>query len=221
MAEQISPTRMELLAKKSQISLATQGRDLLKEKRSALMKELMKIAERVMVSSDELERVAAEARQALALAEAVDGIEVVRSASFAASGEFSVAVGAENVMGVPVPVIEKKSAARSLLDRGYSLIGTSARIDRVAERFEEELDLVLELAANEMHLRRLADEIQRTSRRVNALENILIPRLAAQRDTIQMVLTEREREDIFRLKHVKRTLQRRKLFSSQRLKASS
>lgn len=55
-----------------------------------------------------------------------------------------------------------------MLERGYSLVGTSARIDRVAERFEEEIELVLEVAAHELRLRRLAEEIQRTSRRVNA-----------------------------------------------------
>ncbi|HXH14016.1 MAG TPA: V-type ATP synthase subunit D [Alphaproteobacteria bacterium] len=210
MPERMSPSRMILLAIKGQLALATQGRDLLQEKRNALMKEFMKIAERVMVSSDDLERVAAEARRTLAMAEAIEGSETVRSASFAARGEVSLAVEGANIMGVPVPVIEKKTVSRSVLDRGYSLIGTSARIDLVAERFEAELDLLLELAASEMCLRRLAEEIQSTGRRVNALENIFIPRLLDQRDYIGMILEEREREDIFRLKRVKQTLQRRK-----------
>lgn len=208
MAEQVSPTRLELLAKRSQLAMAIQGGDLLKQKRSALVKEFMRVVEHVMVRSDELERFAAQARQSLALAEAEDGAEAVLSASFAASGEVSITVEAASVMGVRVPVIEKKTVARSLLDRGYSLIGTSARIDQVAERFEDELELVLEVAAHEMRLRRLAEEIQRTSRRVNALENILIPRLVAERDYIRMVLEEREREEIFRLKRVKQKLQR-------------
>jgi V/A-type H+-transporting ATPase subunit D len=201
---------MELLATKAQLALATQGRDLLKEKRNALMKELMKVAERVLVSSDELERVAAEARRTLAMAEAVDGHEAVRSASFAARGEVLLSVEGVNVMGVPVPVIEKQPVARSLLDRGYSLIGTSARIDRVAERFAEELDLLLDLADSELRLRRLADEIQRTSRRVNALEHILLPQLVARRDAIRLRLAEREREEIFRLKRAKHALLRSK-----------
>ena len=210
MPEPIAPTRMELLARKSQIALATRGRDVLKDKRNVLMKEFMKHAERAMVSSDALERVAAEARRTLAKAEAVDGSEAVRSASFAARGEVSLAVEGTRVMGVLVPVIEQKTVSRSLLDRGYSLLGTSARIDQVAERFEEELNLVLELAASEMRLRRLAQELQSTNRRVNALEHLLIPRLVAQRHAIQATLEEREREDIFRLKRVKRTLQRQK-----------
>jgi len=206
----IAPTRMELLAHKLQIALATQGRDILKEKRHALMQEFMKIAEHVLVRSDALAHAAAEARSALARAAALDGDEAVRSASFAAGGEVSLTVEGSSVMGVQVPVIEHTTVARSLLDRGYSLLGTSARIDQAAERFEAELNLVLELAASEMRLHRLLQALQSTSRRVNALEHRLIPRLVAERDAIQATLAEREREDTFRLKRLKQTLQRKK-----------
>ncbi len=204
--ENVSPTRMELLAVKGQIGLAEQGRDLLKEKRNALMKEFMKIADQVMLSSDELEQAAADARRALARAEALDGPEAVRSAAFAASAELHLSVEGAFVMGVPVPIIEQKSAARAVIDRGYSLSGTSARIDEAAERFEDEVDLLIELAASELRLRRLAEEIRKTNRRVNALENILIPRLHARKMYIEMVLEERAREDLFRLKTVKRAM---------------
>lgn len=204
--ENVSPTRMELLAVKGQIGLAEQGRDLLKEKRNALMKEFMKIADAVMRGSDELEQVAMDARRALGRAEALDGPEVVRSAAFAAQGELTLSVEGAFVMGVPVPVIEKKSVSRGVIDRGYSLSGTSSRIDETAERFEEEVDLLIELAASELRLRRLAEEIRKTSRRVNALENIMIPRLHARKTYIDMVLEERAREDLFRLKTVKRAI---------------
>ncbi|MBI2358130.1 MAG: V-type ATP synthase subunit D [Deltaproteobacteria bacterium] len=206
MAERVSPTRMELQATKWQIALAIQGRDLLKDKRNVLMKEFMKVAEHVMGRSDELERSAASARHALALAEALEGEEAVRSASFAARGEASIDVGGGDVMGAPAPRIERASLSRPLHERGYSLVGTSAKIDDVARRFEDELNLVVEVAASEARLRRLAEEIQRTSRRVNALENITLPRLVAERDTIEMVLEERGREDLFRLKRVKKRL---------------
>ncbi|MCL4487792.1 MAG: V-type ATP synthase subunit D [Chloroflexi bacterium] len=208
--ENVSPTRMELLAVKGQIGLAEQGRDLLKEKRNALMKEFMKIADAVMTGSDELERVAAEARRTLARAEALDGPEAVQSAAFAAQGELTLSVEGAFVMGVPVPVIEQKSAARSLVDRGYSLSGTSARIDKTAESFEEEVDLLIELAASELRLRRLAEEIRKTSRRVNALDNIMIPRLHSRKSYIEMVLEERAREDLFRLKTVKRAIMKKR-----------
>lgn len=207
--EQIRATRAEFLAKKKQIVLARQGRDLLKQKRDALLKELMRTAEQVVGSSDELERIVGESVAALALAEALDGPEAVRSAAFAAQGQVSVAVTVTNVMGVLTPVIEQKSVVRGALDRGYNLTSVSSRIEAVAEVFEHQLDLIIELAASEMRLRRLAEEIGRTTRRVNALDSVLIPRLEAQRSYVQMVLEEREREDLFRLKRVKVKLERR------------
>jgi V/A-type H+-transporting ATPase subunit D len=206
--EQVRATRAELLAKKKQISLARQGRDLLQEKRNALLREFMRTAKDVMRESSELERVVGESAVALALAEALDGPEAVRSAAFAARGQVTLEVTGVNIMGVPVPLIEKKSVARGPLDRGYSLSGVSSRIEAAAEAFETQLDLIIELAASEMRLRRLAEEIGRTTRRVNALDNVVIPRLEAQRDYIQMVLEEREREDRFRLKRVKVKLER-------------
>ncbi len=206
--EQVNPTRMELLAKRAQIALAEQGRDLLKEKRNALWKELMQTARLAMRQSSELEQLASEARYALAWAEALDGREVVQSAAFAARRQVSIEVAAANVMGVAVPVIERKKLARSSLQRGYSLASTSSRVDAAAARFEDELELVIELAAGELRLRRLSEEIRKTTIRVNALETILLPRLEAQRAYIESVLDEREREDMFRLKRVKAKIER-------------
>lgn len=210
MEQRVSPTRMELLSRKRQIALAEQGEELLREKRNALAKEFMKIVGVVVEASERLEKVATDASQALVMAEAIDGVEVTRSASFVAPRGIDVRVASESVMGVEVPRLEEEDLSRSILERGYSLSGTSSRIDLVAERFEEEVELIIELAATEMRLRRLAEEIQETTRRVNALENVLIPRLEAQLKYIQMVLDEREREDIFRLKHIKRVLTRKK-----------
>lgn len=209
--EQIRATRAELLAKKKQIGLARQGRDLLKEKRNALLKELIRTAEQVIRSSDELEQSVGESVAALALAEALDGPEAVQSAAFAARGQVPLTVKVTNVMGVLIPMIEQKRVGRGPLDRGYSLTNVSSRIEEVAETFETLLDLIIELASSEMRLRRLAEEIGRTTRRVNALENVLIPHLETQRNYIQMVLAEREREDLFRLKRVKMKLERREL----------
>ena len=110
-------------------------------------------------------------------------------------------------MGVPVPVIERKSVGRNPLNRGYSLPTVSSRIDAVAEAFEVLLDQTIEVADSEMRLRRLAEEIGRTTRRVNALDSVLIPRLETQRNYVQMVLEDREREDLFRLKRVKLKLE--------------
>ncbi len=206
--QKVSSTRMELLAKKAQIALAQQGRELLEQKRTALMREFLSVADRVLAGSDVLQQSAAEARRALARAEVVAGTEAVRSAAMATRGELTLDVRSANVMGVRVPVIEQKRVARSALGRGYSLVGTSVTIDEAAAAFETEVDSVIQLAESELRLTRLAAEIQRTSRRVNALEHVLIPRLIAERDYIQLALDERERADHFRLKRVKSDLQR-------------
>jgi V/A-type H+-transporting ATPase subunit D len=206
----VSVTRMGLLARKAQLTLASQGRDLLEQKRTALLKEFLRTADTAFEHSDALQQTAANARQALARADKMAGAEAVASAALASRSEFSIEVTASSVMGVRVPHIEQKGAVRSLLDRGYSIVGTSTTIDEAASAFEMEVESIIQLAETELRLRRLGDEIQRTSRRLNALDHFLIPRLQAERDFIQMVLDERERADHFRLKRVKRTLERKR-----------
>jgi V/A-type H+-transporting ATPase subunit D len=204
----VTITRTELLAKKEQIGLARQGLDLLKQKRAALLRELMKAADSVMARSDALQETAAAARQALARAEARAGPETVRSAGMAARGEVALDVRAVNVMGVSIPAIEQRRVSRSVLGRGYAPSGTSVTIDEAAAAFEAEVDSLIELAESELRLKRLVNEIQRTSRRANGLEHIIIPRLEGERNLIQMALDERERSDHFRLKRVKRARQK-------------
>jgi len=206
----VSVTRMELLTRKVQITLASQGRDLLEQKRTALMKEFMRTADTAMERSDALQVSATEANQSLARAEAWAGAETVRSAALASRGGFSLEVTNRSVMGVRVPHIEQRSASRSFLERGYSIVGTSVAIDEAASAFEREVEAIIQLAEIELRLTRLGEEIQRTSRRLNALEHFLIPRLKAERDFIQMALDERERADHFRLKLVKRSLERKR-----------
>ncbi len=207
----VSVTRMELLARKAQITLARQGRELLEQKRTALMKEFLRIADTVMERSDALQQAATSAQQALAWAEAIAGTEAVQSAALASRSELPLQVSSVSVMGIRVPHIEQKRVTRSMVGRGYSIVGTSITIDEAAQAFEGEVDAIIKLAESELRLTRLASEIQRTSRRLNALDHLLIPRLHAERDFIQMALDERERSDHFRLKLVKRVLERRRM----------
>lgn len=206
----VSVTRMELLARKSQISLASQGRDLLEQKRTALLKEFLRMADTAMERSDALQFAATNARYALARSDTIAGTEAVRSAALASRTELPLQVTTARIMGVNVPHIEQKRVSRSMLDRGFAITGTSITIDEAASAFESEVEAIIELAEMELRLTRLAEEIQRTSRRLNALEHFLIPRLKAECEFIQMVLDERERADHFRLKLVKRTLERKR-----------
>jgi V/A-type H+-transporting ATPase subunit D len=203
----ISSTRMEMLAHQRRIALAKRGRELLEQKRTALIKEFLRVADTVREGSEALQQAAIEARHALARAEAVAGTEAVRSAAIASRAEFPVQVETTSVMGVKVPHVEGRRVGRSMWGRGYSLQGTSITIDEAASAFEAELDVVIRLAERELRLRHLAEEIQHTSRRVNALTHLLIPRLEVECHYIQMALDERERSDHFRLKLVKRALE--------------
>jgi V/A-type H+-transporting ATPase subunit D len=208
--EQVRPTRMELMRMKAQIRLAEQGRDLLRQKMDALIQEFFKILSTVSESRDELEQVSRAADLALMIAEAVDDPVTLRSASFSTRRSITVDITGKNIMGVPVPVIEKKRVSKNMLERGYGIITTSARIDETAERYEVELDLLIKLAEIETAMRRLGSEIQMNRRRVNALEQILIPELKSQAKYIKNAIEEREREDLFRLKKVKSIIEKTK-----------
>lgn len=208
--EQVNPTRMELMKKNAQIRLAEQGKDLLKEKMDALIQEFLRIMSSVSRSREELEHLSQDARRSLVAAQAVDDSVALTSASFATKRLIQLDIKGKNIMGVPVPVIQKQSVARSICERGYSILGVSGRIDEATEKYEHELDLIIGLAETETALRRLGGEIQMTRRRVNALEQVLIPELRKQAKYITIAIEEREREDLFRLKKVKKILNRKK-----------
>lgn len=205
----VSTTRAELLTHKEQIHLAKQGRDLLEQKRTVLMKEFILVVDTVMQHADVLQQAASRASRALGRAESIAGVEAVRSAAFAARSDLPLTIKTVNVMGIKVPHISQRSVVRSVMNRGYSISGTSVSIDEAAASFEDEVDAILQLADSELRLTRLSREIQRTSRRLNALENHLIPQLEQEEKYIQMALDERERSDHFRLKLIKHAIQRK------------
>jgi V/A-type H+-transporting ATPase subunit D len=207
--QKVTVTRMELLAKKEQIALAQQGLELFKQKRAALLQELVRLAGRALARSQALAEAAAAAEQALARAEITAGPAAVRSAALAARNEVNLDVHTASVMGVRVPVIEQKEVARPALGRGYAPAGMAVAIDEAAAAFEVEVDHLIALADSELRLKRLAEEIQRTSRRANALEHVVLPRLVAERDYIEMVLDERERAAHFQLKRLKQAFRRK------------
>jgi V/A-type H+-transporting ATPase subunit D len=203
LATQVSGTRSELLARRAQIRLAVQGHDLLKEKRTALVAEFQRISADVLAGAEDLQRLATEGQAALADATVEDGPEAVRSAALVTEREVAVEVISRNVAGVQVVAVRAEAVGRGRTGRGYSLVTTSPRIDLVAERFEAQLQRLLEVAAVELSLRRLAQEISRTTRQVNGLEHVVIPRLAAERDAIALVLEQRELEEQIRVKRAR------------------
>jgi len=208
--EQVNPTRMELIKVKNQIKLAEQGKDLLRQKMDALIQEFFLIMKDVSDSRSELEIVDYSARHSLHLATAVDDTVAVKSAALATQRGVYLDISGKNIMGVPVPILEKKKISKGTFERGYSVLGVSGRIDEVAEKFEKEMDLIIKLAETETALRRIGEEIQMNRRRVNALEQVVIPDLRKTAKKIKIAIEEREREDLFRLKKVKKIINRRK-----------
>ena len=214
--EEVRPTRAELLERRSQIALAQQGMDLLKQKRDALLIEFMGVMDETLRLSDSLQKTVSEGQYALTVARAVDGSVALRSAGLACSGEIVVEMSGAKIMGVSVPVVTKgESPIRTSFTRGYSVTGVSSRVDETADKFERILDVIIEYADIETRLKRLGEEIQKTNRRVNALEQITVPSLQEQVSYISQTLDERAREDLFRLKKVKRKIEKKK--AAQRL----
>jgi V/A-type H+-transporting ATPase subunit D len=198
--ERVKATRSELLALRSQTAMAIRGRDVLREKREQLMKELRETGDDILTSSDALDAAVGHGRRALARAEALDGPESLRSVAVVSHRRLRMTTRTSTVMGVRIVEILADPAGRGRTDRGYSMTATSPRVDDVADRFESVVDQFLEYARYELRLRHLVEEVRTTTRRVNALETVVIPRLERDCAVIRTVLDERERQDRFRLK---------------------
>jgi V/A-type H+-transporting ATPase subunit D len=106
-------------------------------------------------------------------------------------------------MGVVVPEIESSKVRKSLDERGYGVLGSSARIDEAADAYEALLEQIILAAEVETAMRKMLDEIEQTKRRVNALEFKLLPDLRESEEYIEQKLEEQEREEIFRMKKIK------------------
>lgn len=209
--EEVRPTRAELLERKQQIALAQQGMDLLKQKRDALLMEFMGVMDETLRLSESLQKNVSEAQYSLAVAKAVDGTVALRSAALATKGEVVIEMTGTKIMGVSVPVVTKgESPIKTSFTRGYSVTGVSSRVDETADKFERILDVIIEYADIETRLKRLGEEINKTNRRVNALEQVTVPALQEQVTYIRQTLDERAREDLFRLKKVKRKIEKKK-----------
>ena len=199
----IKPTRSELIGLKKKIKLSESGHKLLKMKRDGLIIEMFEILEKAKGVRSELEREYAVAQEKLNIAKTIEGTVAVNSTAFSLMDTPKIELESKNVMGVVVPKIESTSVKKSITERGYGIIGTSSRIDEAAEAYESLVEKIILAAEIETTMKRLLDEIEKTKRRVNALEFKLIPELYEALAFITLRLEEMEREEIFRLKKIK------------------
>ena len=196
-------TRMALLGLRARLGLARQGARLLRGKREVLAAEMFKLLREAVAGRDRLDAVLRDAQRALVLARALTGDAALASLGDAAAREIPVTVEERRVWGVPVhrvsaPRLRRAADARGAPPASWGLIAAEA-----ATRHEEVLEVLLEIASRELYLERLGQEMQQTSRRMNALEQLVAPRLAAEARRVALALEERAREEAVRLKRFK------------------
>ncbi len=196
----ISPTRSALLQMKQELQFAREGYEILDRKRVVLAKELVQLANDAQALEAEMEDLMAQAYRALEKAMLIMGRERVSWAALAVNKTVNVSVKSRGVMGIPLPVIEASGEPPEMT---YSLGDTSATLDEASSRFREVLTRIPELSRLTTSVWRLAMDLSKTQRRVNALQYIFIPDYQETITFIQSSLEEREREETFRLKLLK------------------
>jgi len=211
----IKPTRSELIKLNKAIKLASSGHALLKRKRDGLIQEFFNVLEEAKKSKSEMVDNYKKATVSINLARAVDGTVAVKSASLALKDKAVIDVKTRNVMGVVVPAVKSDYHVKSFEERGYGLIGTSSYIDEAAESYEVLLKNIIVAAEIENTLRKLLTEIDKTKRRVNALEFKVIPEMKKNASFIRLRLEEMERDDLFRLKKIKSKSKRKAALKEQ------
>jgi V/A-type H+-transporting ATPase subunit D len=203
MAKDVKPTRKNLMQIEDRIELSERGHDTLEKKRDGLIMEFMDILDQAQDVRSDLEANYELAQQKINMARAMEGDVAVRGAAAALKEHPEITTESKNIMGVVVPQIESTKVKKSLDERGYGVLGTSARIDEAAEAYEELLESIILAAEVETAMKKMLREIETTKRRVNALEFKLLPELRENQEYIEQKLEEQEREEIFRLKKIK------------------
>ncbi len=204
--EGIKPTRMELLQIKKRLALAEKGHKLLTEKRNALISEFFEIIKKYKDSKNQADILIKKSFNLLIEAEMISGQKRIRDATRGGLGRIEIDAKYDNIMGVKVPRLSIKNRKKPV--PFYGFVGTNSRLDDAFFSFNEATERVVELAETEKSIENLAVEIEKTKRRVNALEHIFIPKLKNTEKYIRMQLEEREREDFFRKKRVKALMAR-------------
>ena len=203
MSKDVKPTRKNLMAIEDRIELSERGHDTLEQKRDGLIMEFMDILDQAQDVREDLNANYETAQRKLDMARAMEGDVAVRGAAASLKEYPEITTQSKNIMGVVVPQIESSKVRKSLDERGYGLLGSSARIDETADAYEELLETIILAAEVETAMKKMLKEIETTKRRVNALEFKLLPDLYNNQEYIEQKLEEQEREEIFRMKKIK------------------
>ena len=200
----VNPTRMVLTGLKKRLRTARRGHKLLKDKRDELMKKFLEIVRENKILREEVEEKLNLVHSRFVMARAVMSSEIVEEALMFPKVEVSLKTSTRNIMSVDVPVLEFTTDINTEGDiYPYGFANTTAELDEAISTLSELTPKLLKLAEIEKSAQLLADEIERTRRRVNALEYVLIPNLEETIKYIVMKLYENERSNLTRLMKVK------------------
>ena len=199
----VNPTRMEMTRLKKLHKTATRGHKLLKDKLDELMKQFLEIVKENKRLREEAEASLERAYKNFVIARAVMSEEYIGSALMMPKQSVSVDVSKRNVMSVNVPVFHFKTLGNEKEIYPYGLAFTSGELDGAIEAFSSAMEPLLKLAESEKTAQLMAQEIEKTRRRVNALENVMIPNYAETIKYIAMKLEENDRASTTRLMKVK------------------
>ena len=206
---QVNPTRMELTRLKKKLSTAMRGHKLLKDKRDELMRQFLDMVRQNKALREKVEAGIHAANKNFLLARAATDAQVLDVALMAPKQEVFLEASERNVMSVEIPVFEYKTRTADSNDiYSYGFAFTSADLDDAVLSLSEVLPDMLKLAEIEKSCQLMAAEIEKTRRRVNALEHVMIPDLQTNIKYITMKLDENERANTIRLMKVKELLLR-------------
>lgn len=199
----VNPTRMELTRLKKLLGTATRGHKLLKDKLDELMKQFMNIVRENKELREQAEAALGQAYESFILARAVMSDEYMGEALMMPKQSVSVTVTDKNIMSVDIPSFHFETGSQKGDIYPYGMAFTSGELDGAIAAFQDAMEPLLRLAESEKMAQLLAQEIEHTRRRVNALENVMIPNYQETIKFIQMKLDENERSGTIRMMKVK------------------
>ena len=203
-SSQVNPTRMELTKQKKKLVTATKGHKLLKDKRDELMRQFLDLVRENMSLRQKVEAGIQAANKNFVVAKAGMSEETLHTALMAPKQEVYLETDKKNVMSVDIPVFEYKTRTADENDiYSYGFAFTSSDLDDAVKSLADVLPEMLKLAETEKACQLMAAEIEKTRRRVNALEHVIIPQARANIKYITMKLDENDRATTIRLMKVK------------------
>lgn len=195
------PTKGNLILAKNSLALARQGFELMDKKRNILIRELMGLIDEAANIQSEIDSIFTAAYLALQKANIEMGIHNVEELSKTVPIENSIVIKQRSIMGTEIPLVESTS---SIDTPTYSFFNTRLSLDEACHQFIRVKELTIRLSMIENSAYRLANNIKKTQKRANALQNITIPHYTSLTVDIQNALEEKEREEFTRLKVIKK-----------------